>query len=213
MPEDTGPSSDEIWQGIFAEHEQDLQIPTGVIWSLRDEPDQWTFFIKAQALIESALTTVLVSQDKRLNDVLEALPLSHAQYGKITTARALGILDEEDVAFVQVVNKVKNLLVHDIRNVAFDFKKYFSTLSVEHQRQIVKVLAYGFKGHRTTPESMEDNLSRHPVFVVWSGLVRFIATVTGRLPAKAWPKEITVAWEAVPFEDAPEDGPRPEGST
>jgi len=195
MTEPRSLSSDEIWQNILAEHEHDLKIPKGVIWSLRDEPDHWTFFIKAHALIESALTMVLIAQDKRLADVLEALPLSHTKYGKVTTARAMGILDQEDVAFVEIVQRVRNILVHDIRNVAFDFKKYFASLTAKQRRQIADVLTYGFKGSPTTPETMEDNISRHPVFTIWSGLIRFIPTVTGRLPGKTWPKEIVLEWE------------------
>jgi hypothetical protein len=45
-------------------------------------------------------------------------------------------------------------------------------------------------------------LTRTPVFVVWSGLVRFISIVTGRLPGKKWPQWLTVQWERVPFEES-----------
>jgi len=203
---DDGLSADDYWQGVLARYEQDLGIPKGVIWSLRDEPDVWTFFIKAHALIESALTTVLRAQDKRLADILEALPLSHTKYGRIAAAQALGVLDKEDAAFFQVVQRMRNLLVHDIRNVAFDFKKYFASLSAEHRRQITDVLTYGFRHHYTTPEVMEDNISRHPGFTTWNGLVKFIITLTGRLPGQTWPKQVTVEWEEVRFEDAAQGG-------
>lgn len=158
MTEPRSLSSDEIWQNILAEHEHDLKIPKGVIWSLRDEPDHWTFFIKAHALIESALTMVLIAQDKRLADVLEALPLSHTKYGKVTTARAMGILDQEDVAFVEIVQRVRNILVHDIRNVAFDFKKYFASLTAKQRRQIADVLLLRFQGQ---PHDSRDHGRQH----------------------------------------------------
>ena len=106
----------------------------------------------------------------------------------IAAAHALGVLDEEDAAFFQVVQRMRNLLVHDIRNVSFDFKKCFASLSTEHRGQITDVLTYGFKHNYTTPEVMEDNISRHPVFVTWNGLVRFVITLTSRLPGKTWPK-------------------------
>ena len=65
------------------------------------------------------------------------MDFNNTKSGKVAFARALGLLESREVAFLRGLSELRNQLVHDIRNVDFSLTAYFATLN-ESQRKKFK---------------------------------------------------------------------------
>jgi DNA-binding MltR family transcriptional regulator len=108
------------------------------------EGDDWSFVIKAHALIEAAVTGLLttVLGDDRIRDVLERLPLSDSQAGKITIAKQLGVLTAEQIKFIRKFSELRNQLVHKVDNVGFTFDDFWSKLDGNQKSSWVETISW-----------------------------------------------------------------------
>jgi len=86
--------------------------------------DDWTFVIKAHALLEAALTHFLVLELERqeLTEIFANIEMSNARTGKVAFAKELGLLDKVGRRFVRKFSELRNHLVHDVHNTTFSFK-------------------------------------------------------------------------------------------
>jgi hypothetical protein len=109
--------------------EEELGLPGGFLERLRDE-DDWSFIIKAHALIESAVShLVCIALGKPiLAEVLSHLELSDKRRGKMAFASALGLVEKPDRRFINSLSELRNTLVHDVRNVGFSLSKYVAAV-------------------------------------------------------------------------------------
>ena len=84
--------------------------------------DDWSFIIKTQALVEAALTHLLVHT---LNRPELAASLGKLNYKtKMQFVEALDrSLEARDIRFLYAINELRNTVVHDVRNVTFEPKK------------------------------------------------------------------------------------------
>ena len=85
--------------------------------------DDWTFVIKVHALLETALTHLLVSELERqeLTEIFANIEMSNARTGKVAFAKELGLLGVVGRRFVRKFSELRNDLVHDVRNTSFSF--------------------------------------------------------------------------------------------
>lgn len=106
--------------------------------------DDWTFVIKAHALIETAVTEMLVHHlgEVELTKVIELLPLSDTRTGKIAVARQLKLLDDRQRRFVRFFSELRNNLVHRLDNLDFTFENYVSTLDSNQRRNLKENVAW-----------------------------------------------------------------------
>src|SRR5436190_1607259 len=74
--------------------------------------DDWSFVIKAHALIEVAVTQMLVQclGDVRLSDFIERLPLSDGRTGKIVATKQLDLLSDSHRKFIHWFSELRNRL-------------------------------------------------------------------------------------------------------
>ncbi len=100
------------------------------------EDDDWAFVIKSHALIESAVTTLIVRvlKENRLHTFVKRIPLSDSELGKIVMLKELNLLDNEDRKFIRWFSKLRNQLVHNIENVDFDFNKHYQSLDKNQKK-------------------------------------------------------------------------------
>lgn len=99
--------------------------------------DDWTFVIKVHALLETALTHLLVSELERqeLSEIFANIEMSNARTGKVAFAKELGLLDEVGRRFIRKFSELRNDLVHDVHNTSFSFESILgSTRSNDLQR-------------------------------------------------------------------------------
>ncbi|MEN3327558.1 MAG: hypothetical protein V7638_2365 [Acidobacteriota bacterium] len=106
--------------------------------------DDWTFVIKAHALIETAVTQMLVEHlgEVELMKIVELLPLSENRTGKIAVARQLKLLDDKQRRFVRFFSELRNSLVHRLDNLNFTFENYVSTLDSNQRRSLKESVAW-----------------------------------------------------------------------
>lgn len=123
--------------------ESEIKLPTGFLESLRKE-DDWSFVIKAHALIEAAITHTLVAfLDKpQLEGLFARMELTDKRSGKLAFATALEIISEDERRFLRAFSEIRNSLVHNISNVSFDFKFYIAHLDPNQLRAFSQAFSY-----------------------------------------------------------------------
>ena len=160
----------------FDKMEGVLGLPIGFLMSLEKE-DDWSFVIKAHALIEAATTHLLVvsTGDTRLASVFKMLELSNTRTGKYAFINALDLVDSHMKRFIRKFSELRNLLVHEISNVSFSFDKHIKSLDSNQKKQWK--IAFGYYGEYQDNEIKEGWLEAsltQPKFVIWWGTIGVI---------------------------------------
>lgn len=148
----------------FARLEQVLGLPEDFVIRLLEE-DDWSFVIKGHAVIEAAVTHLLIhSCDPRLSPVLERLPLGGGKTGKISFIEHLDRLPEAAVTFVRRFSELRNSLIHGTGAFDFSFDIYLSRMSPGDRRTLAKqlVAAVGLEGDSDVAAGAESFLLRDP---------------------------------------------------
>jgi len=130
--------------------ELDLGIREGFFQELLESGDDWSFVIKAHALIEAAVSYLLmeVSGRPELLDLYSQLELSNVRVGKVAFAKALGCLEADERTTIRKLSELRNRLVHDVSNVSFDFLGWTESLDSNQLRQWAE--AFGPGGEEVT---------------------------------------------------------------
>jgi hypothetical protein len=92
----------------------------------------------------------LLSQvvDSRLDDVFSFLELSNNRTGKLAFISALDLLSKPIRRYIRALSELRNLLVHNVRNVGFEFDSYIASLNKEQRRNFLD----SFGASLTDPE-------------------------------------------------------------
>lgn len=117
--------------------ERDLGIREGFFRDLLDTEDDWSFVIKAHALIEAAVAHLLVEVSGRPEflKLFSQLPLSDARVGGVAFAKALGCLKSSEQNTIRKLSELRNRLVHDVSNVGFDLADWAESLDSNQLRK------------------------------------------------------------------------------
>jgi hypothetical protein len=107
--------------------ERDCGLPSGFCLALLRESD-WSFVIKLHALLESAVSQLLVNAlaRKELADVFASLEMSNTKTGKFAFVKALDLLPKAHLDFIRELSELRNQLAHRVTNVSFNITEYFS---------------------------------------------------------------------------------------
>jgi hypothetical protein len=152
---------------LVIEAEAHLQLPSGFLRQLLAESD-WSFVIKAHAVVEAAITQLLVAatRDPRLTSVFERLPLG-GRTGKVAFVKAMGLIDDAAIRFATRLSEVRNRAVHDVRSLDFTFQDYIAGLTPDK----LKSFAFGIFPMTGPPndvsqlKSWPDGLAKFTVFL------------------------------------------------
>lgn len=104
-----------------------LELPKEFLSNIYYE-DDWSFFIKSHALLESALTNALRRSVPYVNLLNEFshLPISQYKIGKIYFAQQMGLITKEERILIEKFSDIRNKLVHDIRNINNPISQYYN---------------------------------------------------------------------------------------
>jgi len=109
--------------------EQYLEVPTGTISSIQADPD-FIATVKTYAVIEPMLNDLISARPP--TSVLGALAVAgpnesfqgfvagltiSGRVGKLTLAKSLGLLTEEQVRFIEGVARIRNRYAHNVKNM------------------------------------------------------------------------------------------------
>ncbi len=105
--------------------ERPLGLSDGFLARLLRE-DDWSFVIKAHALLEAATSELLTHHfgDERVKRVFDRLPLSDTSLGKVAFIKELGLLSRDELRFLRFFSELRNDLAHDVHSVRFRFVDY-----------------------------------------------------------------------------------------
>jgi hypothetical protein len=91
--------------------------------------DDWTFIIKLHALLEASLNHLLLVHfnNPAMEGIITRLDTSDPQRGKIAFIKACELLPDELRQFVIQLSKLRNKLVHDVKNFGLTISDYEKT--------------------------------------------------------------------------------------
>lgn len=127
--------------------------------------DDWSFIIKSHAFLEAAVTEAIVHKldDQRMLRVVERLPLSNDEYGKLTIAKDLDVVPKEQRTCIRRLSELRNNVVHRPENINFTFESFITDLDRQQKQRWQETMAW-FKD--STGEWKKMALTK-PKLVVW----------------------------------------------
>lgn len=157
--------------------EAKLGVKPGFFESLDDEDENdWSFVIKLHALVEAAVAHLLTEQLSRpeLTDLFAHLDISNKTTGKAAFVEALALLGKPERRFMSSLSELRNKLVHDVRNVNFDFLQYVERMNKDQQAAFLN----NFNLLATEITDDVRNLFRHdPRQALWYSGMAFLGIV------------------------------------
>lgn len=163
------------------ELENELGLPERFFENIKDE-DDWSFVIKLHALIEASITHILTDKfsDQGLADIFSQMELSNKRIGKIAFIKKMNLLPKKFRNFISQFSELRNLLVHEISNVNFNFNNYVNQLNKNKKKILAEAFAAG-----VTEKECADNSSyrfeqfmKDPKFCVWISALCLISIIT-----------------------------------
>jgi uncharacterized protein YutE (UPF0331/DUF86 family) len=110
--------------------ERDCDLPSGFCLAFLQKKDEsdWSFVIKLRALLETAVSQLLVHAlaRKELADVFASLEMSHTKTGKLAFVKALDLLPKAHLDFIRALSELRNQLAHRVKSVSFKITEHFS---------------------------------------------------------------------------------------
>ena len=153
----------------------ELKEKTDYILALRDD-DDWSMIIKSHALIESLVTELLLAktEEPKLRSLMERLPLSDEQIGKVKVAKDYGLLSSGERAFIKKLSTLRNDLVHKFENVDFDLSTHVTTLDHNQQKAWKSTFTW-FQQEKEASSNLAKAAIEHPKTTVWLSIFMFVA--------------------------------------
>lgn len=109
----------------------ELAVPTEVIQNISKGSD-WEVIIKLHALLESGLNEMLIYKlGKDLTETVLRLETSNAKTGKVAFAKGFGMITKFQFSFIRRLSELRNILVHDAKELTFSFSNWWNSLKKE----------------------------------------------------------------------------------
>ena len=124
--------------------ENELGLPKRFFEDIKNE-DDWSFVIKLHALIEASITNILKEKfaEQDLIDIFSLMELSNKKTGKIAFIKKMDLLPKKFRNFISKFSELRNLLVHNISNVSFNFNDYIQKINKDKLAVLSEALAAG----------------------------------------------------------------------
>lgn len=161
-----------------------LQLPPGTLLKVM-AGDDWSFVIRAHALIEGLVSVLLASSlDKRLSPIFDKLELGQEETGKLAFAKALSLVEPGPRQFIRLLSQIRNKLAHNPKFLSFTIDSYFGSLDKNQKVTFVAALM---------AECNEENRAAWQTLIDRSPKEAFVARTVitlGALFSKAFKTEL-----------------------
>jgi hypothetical protein len=99
--------------------------------------DDWSFVIKAQALVEGSVTQAVLAHlgDSRLAKIVEVMPLVGGEVSKLAVAKELELLTAPQRRFVHNMAILRNRLAHRADQASFSFERHIASLDKNQRKE------------------------------------------------------------------------------
>jgi hypothetical protein len=165
--------------------EKELALPSGFLDGLL-AGDDWSFVIKAHAVLEAAVTYLLTTavNDERLRPFFARLELAGATIGKLVVVKALGLdfIEDTDRRFIRSLSELRNDLVHDIRQASFTFADHVDRMDEKTLKQFRKNFDSWSLGGETEvmfdgPVKVTEFFREKPKLALWYSTMSTLALI------------------------------------
>jgi len=146
---------------------QSVGLPGDFLDQLLKESD-WSLVIKLHAVFEAVLVNLIVHRlaTPQASEVVSHLEFNNTKAGKVAFARALGLLESRDVAFLRGLSELRNRLVHSIQNVSFTFAGHVANLSAAERKKFRAEFGFALLQLEGGAAEYDRLLSDHPRAIV-----------------------------------------------
>lgn len=158
--------------------EEKLGVPKGLFNKLKDE-DDWSFIIKTQALLETALAHLIKSALGRdeLDDFIEKLNLQ-GRSGKITVVKALGLLTDNHRKYLEQLAVLRNNVAHKIQYVTFTLSEHLMGMNEKAFKDFVLTsLVLPSDVKLELSKELQEMARENPRLLLWMGALDCLTSV------------------------------------
>jgi hypothetical protein len=135
------------------------------------EANDWSFVIKAHALLESVVCQLIGAHLQRPS--LDAVLAQRVQMeDRIEMLKALDLVDGADRTMMRLLGKIRNHLVHNVQQTDFTFAEYFANR--DNRRNFVEAFGRNWPDPVAGGTSREQFVVANPRLVVWMSLMEVI---------------------------------------
>ena len=157
-------------------------VRAGFFDDLRNE-DDWSFIIKAHALLESACAELLAERTgvPDLIDVFSRLELSAKTTGKVAFLKAFGLAIDRERRFIVALSELRNTLVHNVRNTTFSITDHVLALDKNQKKSFVEGFGYAFLSEDESGKefiSQPTRVLKEPKESIWLGLKYLLGIIS-----------------------------------
>jgi hypothetical protein len=184
----------------FGPLERDLHLPAGFLEGLVEE-DDWSFVIKAHAVVEAALTHLLSSStDSRLSAVFRRLPFAGGEASKLGAGTSLELIDELSRDLARRLAELRNLLVHNVSHLSFALEPHFFQMPDTDRRAFGDAIAKAVAGPewRTFTAMAKEGISNYPKLTLFYGVLGILARAIFHLDPSEYERASQKAKEGSP---------------
>lgn len=142
-------------------------LPPDFLLALLQESN-WSLIIKLHAVFEAVIASLILKQLKTpdVEEVISHLDFNNVKSGKVAFARALGLIDSKDVAFLRGLSELRNALVHDIKNVKFNLQEHVRSLDDPQLKKFKNAFGASVCALENGERTYTDLLDREPAQIV-----------------------------------------------
>jgi hypothetical protein len=170
--------ADELMHGHMQDLLSTLRGQMDFLSSLRDG-DDWSFTIKAQALIEGAVTQSVLNHlgDQRIRKTVEVMPLVGGEVSKLALTKDLGLLNSVQRRFVKRMASLRNRMAHSIDYTNFEFTLYVASLDRDALKDWQESIVW-FTDDRDARDIWQRLAITQPRATVFLGVSMLVALLT-----------------------------------
>jgi hypothetical protein len=158
---------------------------TGLLDSIRaknhliadhSEGDDWSFVIKTQTLIESAITNAVLSKngENGLRKTFKSMPLVGDGASKLNFSKELGITTSAQRRFITTMASLRNQLAHNPDYGEFTFDAYINGLNQNQRKEWQQAIPW-FSEYPDSKDVWAQNSLKAPKSVIYTSAFMLIA--------------------------------------
>jgi hypothetical protein len=181
-----------------------LGLRDNFLIDLFKDPDDWSFIVKAHALLEAVVCAVIVVH-LRKRELGEVLAEEVEMKARIEMTKALGITTSEDRKAMHALGNLRNRLVHNAKHTNFTFSEYFK--NKDAKKNFCATFGHGWADPvpgTEPPIARADYVETNPKFAVFQS-VTHIALYVVREMSKI---QTELALEGLRAATKPPDAPQ-----
>jgi len=160
-----------------------VNLPTSFLLDLLMETNDWSFVVKAHALLETAVTTLLVAHLER--PALEKVIAEDIEMSKrIAMLSALNVCTRQQREMMRRLGRLRNRLVHTAHGTLFTFRDYLKGKSTRQQFWTTFGVLWGSGPENKVLTMGPEDRVFLPRLAIWSDVVGVLVETASALNRK-----------------------------